>query len=91
MLFGAGGGSGWREGSGGGDGACGRLREPSRRARAQTDRVFGMGTVSKGTLTTLTEADFLEPAGEHGDDSVQAVLAKLEGVVGLHSVKLFVK
>ena len=62
-----------------------------RAIQRQTDRVFGMGTVSKGTLTTLIEGDFEEATGEHSDDSVQAVLKKLEGVVGLSSVKKFVK
>lgn len=58
----------------------------------QTNRVFSMGTVSRGTLTTLVEEDFLDPVDDkQGLNSVQAVLAKLEAITGLQSVKLFVK
>jgi len=57
----------------------------------QTDRVFGMGTVSRGTLTTLIEEDFEPPPMVDSDDSVQTVLAKLDKVVGLSGVKLYVK
>eukprot|EP00964_Phaeocystis_antarctica_P081713 scaffold51138_cov60-Phaeocystis_antarctica.AAC.9 len=40
----------------------------------QTDRVFTMGTVTKATLTTLIEADFLadNQAADQEGDSVQA-------------------
>ena len=50
-----------------------------------------VGTVSRGTLTTLIEEDFEPPVDDDSSDSVQAVLAKLDGVVGLAEVKLFVR
>jgi len=56
----------------------------------QTDRVFSAGTVSRGALTTLIEEDFEVPQSIDGSDSVQQVLAKLDNVVGLDGVKLFV-
>ena len=58
----------------------------------QTNRVFALGTVTRGTLTTLTEDDFGEAdSNAAGLESVPEVLAKLDGVVGLDSVKVFVK
>ena len=57
----------------------------------QTNRVFSMGTVSKGTLTTLLEEDFVEPIDEEQSEGIGAVLAKLDSIVGLGSVKHFVR
>ena len=58
----------------------------------QTNRVFALGTVTRGTLTTLTEDDFGEAdSNAAGLESVPEVLAKLDSVVGLDSVKVFVK
>jgi SpoVK/Ycf46/Vps4 family AAA+-type ATPase len=56
----------------------------------QTNRVFSLGTVSRGTLTTLLEDDFGDDTGQ-SLDSVPEVLAKLESVVGLDSVKTYIK
>jgi len=61
----------------------------------QTNRVFQLGTCSKATLTTLIEADFSDATGAGGEaagvESIPEVLAKLEGIVGLHSVKTYMK
>jgi len=57
----------------------------------QTDRVFAAGTVKKASLTTLLEEDFDAPAAAEGDNQLDAAQASLDGVVGLDSVKLFVK
>jgi len=58
----------------------------------QTNRVFALGTVTKGTLTTLMEEDFGEAdASSQGLESVPEVVAKLDSIVGLASVKVFVK
>jgi len=57
----------------------------------QTNRVFNLGTVSRGTLTTLLEEDFEDGEEQSGLDSVPEVLAKLDKVVGLHSVKTYAK
>jgi len=58
----------------------------------QTNRVFSMNTVSRGTLTTLLEEDFAADSNEQaGLDSVPEVLAKLDTIVGLDSVKIFAK
>ncbi len=51
-----------------------------RAIQRQTDRVFGMGTVSRGTLTTLLEADFLDQDGAGAaapEDTMEAVLQRL--------------
>ena len=67
-------------------------REPRRTVRnmveaaiaRQTNRVFALGTVTRGTLTTLVEADFGEADGSAaGLEEVPEVLAKLDNVVGL--------
>ena len=58
----------------------------------QTNRVFNLGTVTRGTLTTLIEEDFgTEDQANAGLESVPEVLAKLDGIVGLQNVKVFVK
>mmetsp|Transcript_6174 Transcript_6174/g.21162 ORF Transcript_6174/g.21162 Transcript_6174/m.21162 type:complete len:560 (+) Transcript_6174:954-2633(+) len=76
----------------------------------QTERVHMVGTVSRLSLTTLEESDFLPRAQEGGaanaggegagegsaappdpDAKLKECLARLEGVVGLGSVKSFVK
>merc|ERR1719238_2599605 len=58
----------------------------------QTNRVFNLGTVTRGTLTTLMEEDFgTEDQANAGLESVPEVLAKLDGIVGLQNVKVFVK
>ena len=58
----------------------------------QTNRVFNMGTVSRGTLTTLMEADFTEGDEEQAAlDSVPEVLARLDKIVGLDGVKTYAK
>ncbi len=57
----------------------------------QTDRVFAAGTMKKATLTTLLEDDFEAPASAEADDQTQTALARLDGVVGLKPVKLFVR
>ena len=58
----------------------------------QTNRVFNLGTVTRGTLTTLIEEDFGgDEAMEAGLESVPQVLAKLDNIVGLDGVKVFIK
>ena len=58
----------------------------------QTNRVFQMGTVTRGTLTTLIEEDFGEADNNaQGLESVPEVLAKLDKIVGLDNVKVFTK
>ena len=58
----------------------------------QTNRVFQLGTVTRGTLTTLMEEDFGEAEGNAaGLDSGPEGLAKLDGIVGLDNVKTFVR
>ena len=61
----------------------------------QTNRVFQVGTCSKATLTTLVENDFGEATGANGEalgvESIPEVLAKLDTIVGLHSVKTYMK
>jgi SpoVK/Ycf46/Vps4 family AAA+-type ATPase len=57
----------------------------------QTNRVFSLGTVSRGTLTTLLEEDFAGDGEQQGLDSVPEVLARLENIVGLDSVKTYAK
>jgi len=60
----------------------------------QTDRVFKSETMSKTSLTTLLETDFLPEEveyGEMGDDGekspVEVAISKLENIVGLADVK----
>jgi SpoVK/Ycf46/Vps4 family AAA+-type ATPase len=60
----------------------------------QTDRVFKSETMSKESLTTLRESDFLPDEveyGEMGDDGelspVETAIAKLQSIVGLADVK----
>ena len=62
-----------------------------RAMKCQTDRVFAAGTVKKQSLTTLLEEDFDTPVAAEGDSQLDAAQAALDGVVGLDSVKLFVK
>jgi SpoVK/Ycf46/Vps4 family AAA+-type ATPase len=58
----------------------------------QTNRVFSMGTVTRGTLTTLLEQDFgADDRANEGLESIPQVLAKLNNVVGLNNVKTFTK
>ena len=58
----------------------------------QTNRVFQLGTVTRGTLTTLVEDDFGEADSDAaGLESVPEVLRKLDDVVGLDNVKVFTK
>lgn len=58
----------------------------------QTNRVFSLGTVSRGTLTTLIEADFVDKDSHtNALESVPQVLEKLDAVVGLTNVKTFAK
>jgi SpoVK/Ycf46/Vps4 family AAA+-type ATPase len=58
----------------------------------QTNRVFQMGTVTRGTLTTLIEDDFGEAdSNAQGLESVPEVLAKLDKIVGLDNVKVFTR
>ena len=57
----------------------------------QTNRVFSLGTISKGGLTTLLEEDFCDPVDEGGVTSQAQVLEKLDSIVGMHNVKVFVK
>jgi SpoVK/Ycf46/Vps4 family AAA+-type ATPase len=54
------------------------------------------GTCSKGSLTTLLEADFEDATGAcsgaaAGGESIPEVLAKLDSIVGLGSVKTYVR
>ena len=69
----------------------------------QTNRVFALGTCSRQTLTTLTQADFRAESaagagegaggegGECGADALPDALAKLDAVVGLSSVKTYTR
>jgi len=59
----------------------------------QTDRVFRMGTVSRGTLTMLVESDFgaSAEAEKAGLDSIPQVIAELSQIVGLATVKTHAK
>ena len=61
----------------------------------QTNRVFKLGTCSKATLTTLIEADFADAVGGGGEaagiESIPEVIAKLDEIVGLHSVKTYMR
>ena len=42
-------------------------------------------------VTTLKEEDFVNASDEDGSETIQDVLARLESIVGLQSVKLFVR
>merc|ERR1719473_1846617 len=61
----------------------------------QTDRVFKCETMSKESLTTLLEGDFMkeeieysEGGGEAGPENpVEVAINKLNGIVGLADVK----
>eukprot|EP00854_Cymbomonas_tetramitiformis_P008198 gene8198-9738_t len=68
----------------------------------QTERVHMMGTISKGSLMMLVEADLVPDRGNEGgaagnadgssvQEKVDAALDSLEKVVGLERVKDFVK
>lgn len=62
----------------------------------QTDRMFGVlqdaGTVAHGALTTLTEADFESPpSGAKSEENLAAAFRQLDAIVGLGSVKTFVR
>lgn len=64
----------------------------------QTDRVFKCNTMSKESLTTLTESDFLPDEielGEKGDNGeaspVEIALGKLDSIVGMAGVKKHIK
>lgn len=57
----------------------------------QTNRVFNMGTVTRGTLTTLIADDFGDEKSNEGLESVPEILAKLDDVVGLDGVKTFIR
>jgi len=57
----------------------------------QTDRVWAKETISLTGLTALVEDDF-EPKGMKGqEEASQLALKKLDGIVGLKSVKEFVR
>ena len=61
--------------------------------RRQTNRVYSLETVSRGSLLSLTKADFDDDgdAGRDANRDAEGVLRRLDAVIGLRGVKAHVR